>query len=153
MVPVYVLWLHVLFTPVSYQQLSLDTAPHCSFYLHLGLILQPEAQGASERSISFPRYLSSACNQAACKYTSYIGAILERTLLPLSIQNHHKHPFMAGEDVPRWVYGRHLLVLPQSQVSGCFSIWEVDLALTPALRLLLQRNANFCSKRVCTWQK
>lgn len=137
-VPGYMLWLYVLFTPVSYQQLSLDTAPHCSLYLHLGLILQPEAQGASQSSIIFPRYLSSACNQAACKYTSYTEAILERTFLPLSVQSHHKHPLMAGECAPTcWVYGRHFLVLPQSKVSQCFSMWKVDLALTPALRLLL----------------
>lgn len=142
MVPVYLLWLHVLFTPVSYQQLSLGTAPHCSLHLPLGLILQPQAQGASQRSISFPRYLSLACNQAACTPISYTGAVLERTFLPLSVQTPHKHPLMAAECVPTcWVYGRHFLVLPQSQVSRCFSTWEVDLVLTTALRLLLQRNA------------
>lgn len=79
MVPVCMLWLHVLFTPVSYQQVSLDTASHCSLYLHLDLILQPKAQGAPKINISYPSILSSACNQAVCKYTSYTGAILGRT--------------------------------------------------------------------------
>lgn len=45
-IPVCMLWLLVLFTSVSYQQLSLDTASHCSLYLHLGVILQPKAKGA-----------------------------------------------------------------------------------------------------------
>lgn len=135
------MWLYVLFTPVSYQQFSFDIAPHCSLHLHLGLILQPQAQGASKRSISFPRYLSSACNQAACTHTGYTGAILKRTFLPLSVQTLHKHPLMLGCVPTRWVCGRHFLVLPQSQVSGCFSTWEVDLVLATALRLLLQRNA------------
>lgn len=138
----YLLWLHVLFTPLSYQQLSPGSASHCSLHLCLGLILQAQAQGASERKISFPRYLSSACNQAACTHTGYTGAILERTFLPLSVQTSHKHPLMAGKCVPTcWVYERHFLVLPQGQVSRCFSTWEVDLVLTTALRLLLQRNA------------
>ena len=81
MVPICKLWLRVVFTPVSYQQLSFDTAPQCSLHIHPGPILQPEAQGAPKIN-TFPKSLSSACNQATCKYTSNTGAFLERTLSP-----------------------------------------------------------------------
>ena len=115
MVPIRMLWLRILFTPVSYQQLSLDTASHCSLYLHLGLILQPEAQGAPKIIISFPRSLSSACNQAAWKYTSYTGAILERTLSPTVSTKPAKHPYMAGECAPTcWAYGWQQMYCPRA---------------------------------------
>lgn len=53
------------------------------------------------------------------------------------------HPYMAGERASmRWVVWVAANVLPQSQLSGCFSKQEADLALTPTVRLRLQRNAN-----------
>lgn len=58
----------------------------------------------------------------------------------------------------RWVHPHILgvweafLVLPQIQVSGCSSIWEVDLGLSSCHEATPAKKCK-CSKRVCTWQK
>lgn len=62
-VPLRMLWLHVLLSPVPHQQLSLGAASLRCLYLHPGLTLQLEAQGTPQINVPFPRSPSPAWNQ------------------------------------------------------------------------------------------